>query len=53
MDQLENVALIALLSQAAHQLQHFSDNAKNPHTKERLAPLLTAVKGAIANLATM
>lgn len=49
---LESLALMALLSQVTHQLQHTADNAKSQHTKDIIVPLITALKSAVAGLAS-
>lgn len=49
---LEGMALMALLGQVAHQLQHTSDNAKNANLKTLLAPIISALKSAVAGLAS-
>jgi hypothetical protein len=53
MDALENAALVAALGQIAHQLQHVSDNSKHPNTKSILAPIITAIRGALVSVASM
>lgn len=49
---LEQVALMALLGQVMHQLQHASDNAKDGRLKVTLAPIISAIRAAISDLAS-
>lgn len=49
---MESVALMATLSQVMHQLTHFSESTKSPALKLVVNPLITAIRGAIAALAS-
>lgn len=49
---MENITLLVALSQMAQGLTHIADNAKQPATQERVAPLLAAIKAEIASLST-
>ncbi len=48
---MENLTLLNSLTQMAQGLTHISENAKQPATQERIAPLLAAIKAEIASLA--
>ena len=50
---LEKIALMALLGQAAHQLTSFAQHqAKHPEVQAICASLVTAINGAIQGLAS-
>jgi hypothetical protein len=51
MNSLEQMALMATLSQVAHQLTHYHDNCKNPALQQVAAALVVQINAAVAKLA--